>query len=51
MLFLGAVVSGIVAWFVIGWLLRYVSRHSFVAFGVYRIVLGVIVLLYFAFLQ
>src|SRR5262249_50811040 len=39
-LFLGAVVSLIVAWLSIGWLLRYVSQHSFVAFGVYRILAG-----------
>ncbi len=34
-----------VAWASIGWLLRYVARHSFVAFGVYRIVAGVVILL------
>jgi undecaprenyl-diphosphatase len=42
---LGALVSGVVAWFSIGWLLRYVSRNSFVAFGYYRIVVGAIILL------
>lgn len=44
-LLLGAVVSGIVAWISIGWLLRFVSRNSFVSFGVYRIVAGVVILL------
>lgn len=39
-LFLGAVVSMIVAWLSIGWLLRYVAHHSFIAFGVYRILAG-----------
>lgn len=42
-LFLGLVVSLIVAWLSIGWLLRYVANHSFVAFGIYRIIAGSIV--------
>lgn len=41
---LGAVISGIVAWFAIGWLLRYVARNDFVAFGYYRIIAGAIIL-------
>ncbi len=43
-LLLGAVVAMIVGWWSIGWLLRYVSRHSFVAFGIYRIVVGALIL-------
>ncbi|MEO7909733.1 MAG: undecaprenyl-diphosphate phosphatase [Roseiflexaceae bacterium] len=43
-LLLGAVVSGVVAWISIGWLLRYVAGHSFVAFGIYRIVAGALIL-------
>lgn len=43
-LIVGAVVSGIVAWFSIGWLLRYVSRNSFTAFGYYRIAAGIVIL-------
>lgn len=43
-LFLGLVVSLIVAWLSIDWLLRYVANHSFVAFGIYRIIAGSIVL-------
>lgn len=43
-LLLGAVVSGVVAWISIGWLLRYVSGHSFVAFGIYRILAGTLIL-------
>lgn len=42
----GAVVSGIVAWFTIGWLLRYVSRHNFVIFGYYRIIVGIILMIW-----
>jgi len=45
MLALGMLLSGIFAWLTIGWLLRYISRHSFVAFGIYRIIAGVVVLL------
>lgn len=44
-LLVGAVVSGIVAWLSIGWLLRYVSRSNFTAFGYYRIVAGIVILL------
>jgi undecaprenyl-diphosphatase len=42
-LFLGLVVSMIVAWLSIGWLLRYVAHHSFVAFGIYRILAGLVI--------
>ena len=43
----GCVVSFIVSMLVIKALMEYVRRHSFSAFGVYRIVLGVVVLAYF----
>jgi undecaprenyl-diphosphatase len=43
-LLLGLVVSGIVAWFAIGWLLRYVARHTFTGFGYYRIAAGILIL-------
>ena len=46
----GCIVSFIVSLLVIKGLMEYVRKHSFSAFGVYRIVLGVIVLAYFAFL-
>ena len=44
LLFLGAVLSGLFAWFAIDWLLKYVSRHNFVLFGYYRIVAGILIL-------
>jgi len=44
LLLLGAVISGIVSWFAIAWLLRFISTHTFIPFGIYRIVLGVIIL-------
>lgn len=43
-LFVGALVSGVVAWFSIGWLLRYISKNSFIPFGYYRILLGIVIL-------
>lgn len=46
---LGAVVSGIVAWLSIAWLLRFVERNSFVVFGYYRILAGIVILLLLAF--
>lgn len=45
LLAIGTIVSGIVAWFSIGWLLRYVATNSFIAFGIYRIVVGICLLL------
>lgn len=42
-LFLGTVVSAIVAWISIGWLLRFVSSNTFIPFGYYRIIAGVVV--------
>ena len=47
-LVVGCIVSFIVSLLVIKGLMQYVRSHSFSAFGVYRIVLGIIVLLYFA---
>ena len=47
-LIVGCVVSFLVSLLVIQGLMEYVRRHSFSAFGVYRIILGVVVLVYFA---
>ena len=47
-LVVGCIVSFIVSLLVIRGLMEYVRKHSFSAFGVYRIVLGIIVLAYFA---
>ena len=47
-LVVGCVVSFLVSLLVIRGLMEYVRKHSFSAFGVYRIVLGVLVLGYFA---
>ena len=45
LLLLGTVVAGGVARLSIGWLLDFVARNSFVAFGCYRIVIGCLILL------
>ena len=46
-LIVGCLVSFLVSLLVIRGLMEYVRKHSFAAFGVYRLVLGVIVLVYF----
>lgn len=47
-LIVGTVVSFLVSMVAIKGLMNYVRKHSFSAFGVYRIVLGIVVLVYFA---
>jgi len=41
---IGAIVAMVIGWFSIAWLLRYVANHSFVVFGYYRIIVGVVIL-------
>lgn len=49
LLFLGTAVSAIVSFIAVKWLLRYVQTHTFIGFGVYRILLGfVLVWMYIA---
>ena len=48
-LIIGCVVAYLVSIVVIKFLMGYIKKHDFKIFGCYRIVLGVIVLLYFAF--
>ncbi len=45
----GCVVSFVVSILAIKFLVSYIKKHDFKAFGVYRIILGVLVILYFAF--
>jgi undecaprenyl-diphosphatase len=47
MLALGTVVSAIVSFAAVKWLLRFVQSHTFIGFGIYRIVFGVLLLAYF----
>ena len=46
-LLLGMAVAYVVSLAAIRFLMDYVKKHNFKAFGVYRIVLGVVVILYF----
>lgn len=50
LLLIGTFVSFVVSIFAIRMLLGYIRKHDFKIFGVYRIILGMIVILYFAFL-
>lgn len=50
LLLIGTFISFIVSVFAIRMLLSYIRKHDFKVFGVYRIVLGIIVLVYFGFL-
>ncbi len=47
LLFVGMIVSFLVSYFVIKFLMDFVKRHDFKIFGYYRIGLGVLVLIYF----
>ena len=47
----GMLVAFIVSFLVIAFLMNYIRKHDFKAFGVYRIILGILVLVYFNFLK
>ncbi len=47
LLILGVLVSFLVSLVAIKFLMSFVKRHSFIPFGIYRIILGALVLLYF----
>jgi undecaprenyl-diphosphatase len=44
MLGLGAVVAAVISFIAVKWLLRFVQSHTFVSFGIYRILLGFLLL-------
>ena len=44
MVVLGTVIAAIVSFIAVKWLLRYVQTHTFIAFGWYRIAVGVLIL-------
>jgi len=44
LLLLGSLVAAAVSFLAVRWLLRYVQSHTFVSFGIYRIILGVLLL-------
>ena len=45
LLLLGMIVSAVTAFIAVKWLLRFVRSHTFEAFGYYRIVLGILILI------
>ncbi len=47
----GFIVSFIVALLVIAGFMRFITRQNFIPFGIYRIILGVMVLVYFVFMK
>lgn len=51
MLLVGMVVAFIVSVIVIKFLMSFIKKHSFKAFGVYRIILGLIIIGYFGFIH
>lgn len=50
LLLIGTLVSYLVSMYAIRMLLSYIRKHDFKVFGVYRIILGMVVILYFGFL-
>jgi undecaprenyl-diphosphatase len=46
MVALATVVSAIVSFIAVKWLLRYVQTHTFISFGIYRIVVGAAILIF-----
>ena len=45
MVFAGSLVSAIVSFIAVKWLLRFIQTHTFTAFGWYRIIVGILILL------
>jgi undecaprenyl-diphosphatase len=45
-LLIGLVVSFVVALGVVEWFLQYVRKHGFTAFAIYRIILGILLLVF-----
>ena len=44
-LVVGALISAVIAWGAVRWLLRYIAQNSFVPFAYYRIAAGIVILL------
>ena len=45
LMLLGAALAALFSWLTIDWLLKFVSKHSFVVFGYYRILAGCLILI------
>ena len=48
---IGFIVSFLVSWGVIAWLMNFIRRRTFQVFGYYRIILAVIVVIYFLWIR
>ena len=46
LLILASVVAAVVSFVAVKWLLRYVQSHTFIGFGIYRIIVGTLLLLF-----
>ncbi len=46
LLVVGMLCAGLTTWGVIHWFIRYIERHTFIAFGIYRIGIGIMALLF-----
>jgi undecaprenyl-diphosphatase len=46
MVALATVVAAVVSFIAVKWLLRYVQTHTFIAFGIYRIVVGILIFVF-----
>jgi undecaprenyl-diphosphatase len=46
-MFVGVLTAGIVSWLAIAWLLRFLQRHSTWVFVAYRLLFGLVLLLFF----
>lgn len=51
LIFVGFIVSFLVAWLVIAGFMKFISKRDFKPFAYYRIALGILILFYFGFLQ
>ncbi|XDD44875.1 undecaprenyl-diphosphate phosphatase [Leptospira sp. WS39.C2] len=47
LLFFGSIISFVICYFIIKLFMAFIRRRSFISFGVYRILLGILVILYF----
>ncbi len=46
LLLVGGAISAIVAYFAMRWLLKFISNHTFIPFGIYRIIVGILFLVF-----
>ena len=51
MMLLCSIVAAVVSFIAVKWLLRYVQSHTFNAFGWYRIVVGILILIFFVWMR